>query len=65
MLACRACSIYVTIVGGIMLSEINVILHNPRTIITILGCQLPVVAIYFCQVTETSLLKSAVTPSLV
>lgn len=49
-LVCPPCAAAVTIVGGIFLSEITVILRNPRSIITILGCQLPVVAIYFMQV---------------
>jgi hypothetical protein len=51
-------NIYITIIGGTVLKtlvvqEIQIIIDNPRAIFEILGCQVPVVAVYFIQLIVT------------
>lgn len=42
-------NIYATIVGGALLDEVMAIAKDPRVAVRVLGCQVPVVAVYFMQ----------------
>ncbi len=46
-------NIYATIVGGALLDEVVAIARDPRVVVRVLGCQVPVVAVYFMQVIVT------------
>ena len=43
-------NIYVTIVGGGLLDEIILLIQCPNAILEVLGCQIPVISVYFMQV---------------
>lgn len=46
-------NIYATIVGGALLDEVMAIIQDPRVVVRVLGCQVPVVAVYFMQIIVT------------
>lgn len=48
-------NIYATIVGGGLLDEVMAIVKDPRVVVRVLGCQVPVVAVYFMQIIVTKM----------
>eukprot|EP00624_Nannochloropsis_granulata_P001174 evm.model.NODE_15382_length_19341_cov_18.892767.2 len=48
-------NIYATIVGGSLLDEVVAIVKDPRVVVRVLGCQVPVVAVYFMQIIVTKM----------
>jgi len=51
-------NIYATIVGGALLDEVVAIAKDPRVIVRVLGCQVPVVAVYFMQIIVTKMFSA-------
>ena len=51
-------NIYATIVGGALLDEVVAIAKDPRVVVRVLGCQVPVVAVYFMQIIVTKMFSA-------
>ena len=49
-----------SVVGGALLDEVKAIARDPRVVIQVLGCQVPVVAVYFMQVIITKTFSAVI-----